>query len=481
MKRTLVRRGAAALAIGAMAAAGTATVAAPAQANSDAAYLIGSVTDTAGRPLPTSYVSVSFCQTNDPGGGVLDSDGCYSKKYGGESYTGDHAGRYVVSISKNNLLRYPSATVQGHWVAYASSSGHTTSAAVTVAPQVGANTAGPTFALAPSFSTPPAGTYNITGTVTTSAGAPASGGEAAAYDAATGEYLDDVTIKPDGRYYLDVDPGTPVKLSFYRSGSVSVWFGGTRAKSKAAVVTAPAFVSPATANATLGAVGSITGTIKLPAAGMNWGAYVSILDANGSYYDEVGTDAVGNFSLDVEPGTYYVRGDGWRFTEKSAGDPSCPACTEHTDSFDFVAGYYGKAGKKKSGPATSLFTATPITVTANGTVSVGTLTLTNALANVEKPTVKAKKGLKKGAKITVSNGTWNDRARAQFTVTWKVGKKVVGTGNTLKLTKKVWKKVSKKPKKLTVTVVASDKYGEFVDGSVKVKVAKAIAKSKKKS
>jgi hypothetical protein len=478
MKHSLLRRGAAALAMGAMAAAGMASVAAPAQADSDAGYVTGTVTDNAGRPLPNAYVSVRFCQTNDPGGGSLDAYGCYSQKYGGDDYSADRNGRYVVKVDKNNLVAYPTASIQGHWIAFAISDYYANSSGVPVTPQLAVNVAGPNFALVPSFVPPPAGSYNLTGTVTTSAGGPASNGRAAAYLAATGEWLDDVNIRPDGRYYLDVAPGTAVKLYFSRSGSDSVWFGGTQAKSKAAVVAAPSPATPATANASLGALGSITGTVKLPAAGATWGSYVTLYDANGAYYDDTNTDAAGGFSLDVEPGTYFVRADGWRYAEKSANDPDCPACTEETDYFDFVAGYYTKLTKKNKRPATNLFAATPIEVGANGSVSVGTITLTNTLANLEKPTLKAKKGLRKGGKLTVSNGTWSDPVRAKYTVTWRVGKKVVGTGNTLKLSKKVWKQVSKKPKKFTVTVVASDKYGDYVDGSVRVKVVKALAKKK---
>lgn len=479
MKRLLFRRGAAGLAAGAMAIAGLATLASPAQADSNYGYVIGTIKDNAGRALPGAEVEILFCQTSGQDG-ILDSNGCDATQYIDNEWT-DRNGRYVASVYKNALLRYPSAAKPGHFIAIASQTRYTTSAGVAIAPVVGTNAAGPAFALVPDAAVvpPPAGSYNFTGVVTTSAGAPASGGWAEAYDAATNEYIDGDTIFPDGRYFLSVPPGKAVKLDFGRTGSTNVWFGGNQARSTGTTLIAPAPAAPATANAVLSPGGTITGTVRLPAAGSTWRAWVTVFDVNGAEISGTDTDATGNFSVDLDPGVYYLRGSGSRFSEKPSPQPDCPACVDTFDNRDFVGGYYYKGKKKsKKGVATSLFTATPITVSANGTVSVGVLNLTNALANLEKPTVKSKKGLRKGAKLKVDPGVWNDQARAVFTVTWKVGKTTVGTGLSLKLTKKIWKKVSKKPKKFTVTVVASDKYGDYVDGAAKVKVVKALAKKK---
>ena len=221
--------------------------------------------------------------------------------------------------------------------------------------------------------------------------------------------------------------------------------------------------------------GTITGSVKLPAAGANWSAHVTIYDLDGNPAGYSGTDAAGHFSADVPPGTYYVRADGstWKSWVPTGSTTAEPADGTY---YDFLAGYYG--GKK----AVSLATAKKLVIGANATRSVGTITLTNAYHATEKPFITAKKGIKPGAKLKVGHGTWNHNAATTFTYAWKVGKKTIGHKATLKLTKKVWKKKlknGKKIKKLTVTVTANDKYGYLVSGSSKQKVVKALAKEQK--
>ena len=113
MKQSLRRRGAAVLAMGALATVGLANVAAPAQADSNYAYVIGTIRDNAGRALPGAEVEILFCQTSGDDG-ILDSNGCDDTEYVDNEWT-DRNGRYVASVSKNTLLRYPSAAKPGHY------------------------------------------------------------------------------------------------------------------------------------------------------------------------------------------------------------------------------------------------------------------------------------------------------------------------------------------------------------------------------
>ena len=82
------------------------------------------------------------------GDGVLDSNGCDVTQFIDNEWT-DRNGRYVASIYKNVLLRYPSAAKPGHYIAIASQYRYTSSAGVAIAPVAGANAAGPAFALVP--------------------------------------------------------------------------------------------------------------------------------------------------------------------------------------------------------------------------------------------------------------------------------------------------------------------------------------------
>lgn len=433
-----------------------------ASADSDAGYLIGTVTDNAGHPVPGADVEIDRNGSNWV-----------------DAFT-DRNGRYVAAFNRSTL------TGGGVFTLNASANGFTTSADQPVTlPAYGQNAAGPNVSLVPAPYTEDLTGVLLTGAVTTPNGL-AHYGDVEAFDPATGADIADAYIAPNGHYYFD-DPdlaGKAIKLSFGREdsafgsyndvdGYAGTFYGGGTSKADSPVITVPAAGQPPLViNGSLTALATITGAVKLPAAGTNWEATATIYDQDGNAVGFSGTDAAGNFSADVPPGTYYVRADGDRFTEYTPAGSTTP---QKADMFGFVAGYYGKG-------ATSLATATKVVVTANSTRSVGTITLTNAYHATTKPFIKAKKGIKQGAKLSVDNGTWNHQADTSYSYAWKVGSKTISTKSTLKISKKIWKKALKngsKAKKLTVTVTATDKFGELVDGSVKQKVLKTLAKEQK--
>lgn len=461
---------------------------APAHADTDQGYVTGKVTDSSGRPLAGAQLTIYWCDTVDDGG-AADADGCYDTEDEGYGLS-DRSGSYLAAIPNNSIAERTGAT--GNWRIRAARTGFTTATSpVTAAPRT--NTAGPTLALTAAEAapaTPPANTA-LTGVVTDAAGVPVTGAEVTAFDS-VGRSVQSTTTYADGRYYFVVgDPaGVPVneyaddnvtgsvRLRVTAPGHVIEWSGDTTVKSKATPVPVAAYgaATPAAAPATaLAALGTITGTVKLPAAGANWAAFVRLVDLDGNYLNAGGTtDSTGNFSFDVDPGTYYLRADGGRFTEVPSNEASCPTCVERGDEFGFVGGYYGGG--------TSLATAKRITVKSGASKAAGTITLTNALKAVEKPKVTGKlvKGkLVTGKKLKVTKGVWNRQADTTYSYVWKVGNKTLGKKATLPITKKVIKKIGKNLAKVTVTVMATDRNAELVDGKAKVKVKKALTSKTK--
>jgi hypothetical protein len=434
-----------------------------AHADSNMGYVIGTVTDSAGHPVYGATVKVAS------------TSGDY------DTASTDRLGHYVVGVYDWEVAD------GGTWTILANNAGGLTdsTAQAVTAPAVGQNVAGPTIALAPAAYTPPSDLTGVvlTGSVSTPNG-PAHTGWVDAIDPATGRVIYETSIEPNGAYYFygsstpgDYDINSKsVKLEFNVDGYQSLFYGGTTSRRLAPTLAVPAYgQAPAVVNGAVTAAGTITGSVKLPAAGANWSADVTIFDLDGNEVGYSQTDATGHFSADVPAGTYYVRADG-RTWANWVPTGSTTAQKLWETQYDFVAGYYG--GKK----AVSLATAKKLVVGANAIKSVGTITLTNAYHAIEKPFVTAKKGIKKGARLKVGHGAWNHSANTNFTYTWKVGKKTIGHKASLKLTKKIWKKKlknGKKVKKLTVTVTANDKYGFLVSGSSKQKVAKALAKEQK--
>ncbi|WP_244932058.1 carboxypeptidase-like regulatory domain-containing protein [Nocardioides sp. W7] len=466
----------------------------PASADSHGAYVIGTVTGAAGRPLPGAYVNVYWCDKVDDGG-PADAEGCYGGKeeVGYQGYVTDRHGRYVGLVSNNVIAYRNGPSRSGAWLVQASAYQHVSSAFVPVTVTERTNVAAPTLAVVPEAAVPAPAHTALTGLVTDSAGIPVANATVLAYDAA-GRRIKDAVTYADGRYYFTVtDPATfvnihgatdpaayaaynvtgSVRLHVEAPGRVAEWSGNTRDKTKAAFVPVAAYGSAAPASApttVLDTQGSVTGTVKLPKAGPNWTADVTVFDLDGNVAARGYTDAAGSFSVDIDPGHYYVRAEGSRYTEVPENAPDCPTCFLGAESFGFVAGYYGGG--------TSLATAKAVAVGSGKSVSVRTITLTNVLRAVRKPVVKGRlvQGKLVGnKKLTVFRGVWNRRSGVTYSYAWKVGKKVLGTRASLKVTKKVQKRIGTKLSRLTVTVTATDKYGDLVSGSSTVKVKRALA------
>lgn len=468
---------------------------APAHADTSSGYLVGTVTDAAGKPLAGTDAVVFWCDTVDDGS-PADADGCFDTTVVGAGTT-DRNGRYVASVSNNQILQRTGDA--GSWRVRAARPDYTapaTTAAVTLTPR--ANTAAPPIVLtAGPADAAPANTA-LTGLVLDAAGAPVVGATVTAVDATgrtVGEAGSPVTTGTDGRYYFEVDDPTDpqytspgdyaetnvtgsVKLRFTAPGHVPEWYDNTPARSKATPVPVAAYPATTPAQAptvSLAPRGTISGTVKLPKSATNWEAGVTVYDLDGNAINGSVVDSAGGFSVDLNPGSYYVRADGARFTEISANNPDCASCVNQVDFRDFVAGYYGGG--------TSLATAKRITVKSGAATSAGTIKLSGTLKAVEKPQVKGKlvKGqLVTGKKVKVTKGTWNRESDIKLSYVWKVGSKTLGKKATLNVTKKVQKKIGKKLGSLTVTVTATDRLGELVDGKVKIKVKKALMRSMKK-
>lgn len=111
-----------------------------------------------------------------------------------------------------------------------------------------------------------------------------------------------------------------------------------------------------------------------------------------------------------------------------------------------------------------------------------TIKLTNVLRPVRNPVVKGKlvRGkLARNTELTIRKGVWNRRSGVTYTYAWKVGKKVLGTRASLQVTKKVQRRMGTKLPRLTVTVTATDRYGDLVSGSKTIKVKKALVRAAK--
>jgi hypothetical protein len=394
-------------------------------------------------------------------------DGVAGNDDGSGSARTDRNGIYRINdIQRNNTY---SLTISGHG---------------TVAPQnatgtIGQVTAGPTFTLpAPTPSTPMAVPTDYPAVVSVVGGTPALT-RISAMNVSTGVWYD-AHLATDGRFYFSGVPAGSYK--FYADGFQSngeplgeVWSGNQTNQRDAAVV--------AIGDKTdLGSVtvpssqlrGTVSGHVAVPrVAGFDeWSGYVTFysMDGNGdgiwAGYGQ--TDAAGNFSSDLTPGTYYATAVGYgaqvtNFATFANGTNGTSPTTQVNTlaTYRTATAWYGGVGG-------NFATAKKIVVGPGGTVSGINFSLTNALTPLEKPMIRGK--FKQGKKIAVTTGIWNQTDNLTFTYVWKEGSKVVGTSSSLKLSKKLWKKA----RKLTVTVTAADKTGALFNGSVTLKVAKTI-------
>lgn len=226
----------------------------------------------------------------------------------------------------------------------------------------------------------------------------------------------------------------------------------------AQVLTVPATGVLALAPVSLMTLGRITGTVGFgadPIADVN--GQVTAFDSDGvpAAHAEVRYD--GTYDLGgLLPG---------RYTVLATGSVRLP----DRDFVEYVSLWNG--GKS------SMATAKPVTVGAGGLVQGVGFNLTRNLRTLTRPAITVPKKARKGKKVTklvADTGVWNNSSRVQFSFTWKAGKKVVGHGSTLKLSKKVLKKA--RGKKIQLTVTATDILGVWATVSASAKPAK-VSKS----
>lgn len=337
---------------------------------------------------------------------------------------------------------------------------------------VGSVTTGPSFTRpAPTLVAPPT-TYAA---VVSVAGGHLEDVNVWVVNTATGESYSYDDLGTDNRFYFDSLPAGNYKVAansgYYTSmeSSQTIWSGNALnqrdatpvaigTKTDLGTLTLPASEAP----------GTVTGHIAVPrVAGFDeWYASIAFLDANGNWQGYGNTDAAGNFSADVAPGTYYVQAYGGatqvvNFASVVNGTASglTPRGSNQLSWYTTAPAWYG--GK-------TLATAKKVVVTPGGTVSGINFSLTNVLQPINKPMIKGK--FKQGKKVSVTTGDWNQANNVTFSYVWKEGSKIVGTSSSLKLSKKLWKKA----KKLSVSVTAKDTTGGLLSGTVTLKVAKTI-------
>lgn len=434
---------------------------------------------------PARYVDVHAVGVDDGNAATYDGNA-----YG---YT-DRNGVYRISVSRSNTYTisiddYPYSAGDPQAVSPENATG-----------TQGAVTGGPTFTLPAAAQGAPVAPPTTYSAVLTVAGADPKKEDAYLFNTATGdreygqagdyEYdatTDTTTFHPyaNGRFYFfGVAAGT---YKVEASGPNGYVYSGNKSNLRDAAAVA---VGTGTDLGGLTvpndrAPGTVTGHITLPRiAGFDeWSSEVTFYTPEGAELYGSDTDAAGNFSVDLAPGTYLASASGTAVQDTNFG--AYAAGTDREDggttdvnplaSYNTATAWYG---------AKTRVDAKKIVVSPNGTVTGVNISLSNSLKPLEKPVIKG--NFKKGKKLSVTHGVWNKTNDVAFTYAWKAGNKTIGTKAKLKLSKKVWKKQlknGKRAKKLTVVVTAADKgQTQYADassegmfaGSVKLKVAKTI-------
>ena len=270
----------------------------------------------------------------------------------------------------------------------------------------------------------------LQGTVTTTAGVGLADVDVVAFDATTGDYLNDVTTDANGHYQFDDDSVVgSVKLEFYPDNSASApvtlssplpyqtrWSGGSRYEAGATVTTTS--VDPATApvvNGSLPLYAAITGNIRVGAdvhvANDGFGVWAQDSDESYSYWDNpfspfetsFSDPATGNYRLIVNP-TSPLRVAGY------GSDTSTDYLTAYWQNADTLTG------------------ATPINIAAGQTVGGINFRLTSSLTARQAPSIAGYPTI--GLPLTASPGTWSRNAGTEFSYAWLRNGTLVGTGAT---------------------------------------------------
>jgi len=155
------------------------------------------------------------------------------------------------------------------------------------------------------FSVPALGI--ITGTVSGPKG-PIEGDEVYTYDG-TGGYGPATSTASDGTYWLGVLPGTyKIQVEDVDTSNLAeTWYGGAT-QAQAAGVSVSAGGTDANVNVTLGAGGTISGTVVAAQGGAPVGdVEVEVVDAQGQFVQDAYTLPNGTYTIgDVPAGTWYV-------------------------------------------------------------------------------------------------------------------------------------------------------------------------------
>lgn len=344
---------------------------------------------------------------------------------------------------------------------------------------IGQVTSGPTFTLpTPPTSAPIAVPADYSAVVSAVGGTPART-DVSAQNQATGTWYD-ADLATDGRFYFTDAPAGNYKFSadgFASNGEHlgEVWSGNKTNERDASVVAIGTKTDLGSLTIPSDEVhGTVNGNVAVPrVAGFDeWYGDVTFYSMDGKgdgvWAGGANLDAAGNFSATLSPGTYYASASGSAYQVTNFGtfangtnNTSPTTMVNRLASYRTAVAWYGGIGG-------NFMTAKKIVVGPNGTVNGINFSLTNSLKPLEKPMIKGK--FKKGKKVSVTTGTWNQTDDLTFSYVWKEGSKIVGTSSSLKLSKKVWKKA----KKLTVVVTAHDKTGGMFDGTVTLPVRKTI-------
>lgn len=441
------------VALGAMAAGSTLAVAPAAHADWTGT-IIGKVVNADG--TPAAHVEVDSTKVSGSNAGP-NTDDYYAST--------DRNGVYRIQVRQNATYSV-APTVSG-------------TTPQNVAATAGSVIAGPTFTLPATTSTPMAVPTDYSAVISVAGGVPTKD-RASAFNTATGDWTD-ASLATDGRFYFTGLTAGNYKIEATASNASNdflgtVWSGGKPNQRDATVVgigdktDLGSLSVPADRQA-----GTITGTIAFPrVAGFDeWNSSVTFYSPDGHSFFGAGiwagqasTDAAGNFSIDLAPGTYYATAQGFATQVTNFGDQLNGTAATGPGTDVNVLAQYSTATAWYGGRTMAL--AKKIVVGPNGTVTGINFSLTNTLQPVEKPMIRGK--FKQGKRISVTPGTWNQIDDVTFTYLWKEGAKVLGTSPSLKLSKKIWKKA----KRLTVTVTAHDKDGLLFDGAVTLNVAKTI-------
>lgn len=294
-------------------------------------------------------------------------------------------------------------------------------------------------------------TIDLTGRVVDSNGVPVIGATVEAYD--TPSNRDnvseiDTTVTNRGGYYAftELDPQTSsvgedtFKVQAYdflpvekgQFSRLSRWAGDAEDYDDAPAVTVPAGAAGSAGDLVLPLTGGISGQITSESSEPVFNGQVSFQVEEGQFGGSTGTEYDGTFAAyDLQPGKYQVL-----FSDNGVRLASDDVIAHVPEWFrDAISPVDAEIVEVKSGQVTPGINAA----------------LSTTLKAVEEPVIAGKQYL--GKTVKARPGQWSLRTGTKFTYEWLVGDAVVGTGESIAISKG-WK-----GKRLTLRVTA--KNGSF--------------------